>query len=347
MPQPTTTFKVVFFFGDGRYGWSENYFTQAQSGANITVPPNSPYSVLPQTIKLASARAAMLARGAAPCGFGNQGGSNAPALEYIRISTVGALRITAFYDPQSGEIINGMNLPPSITTNPLTNSQVLATVPPDNPYSCVEMVCGLGNGLVSKRPLSGVPDMDICDQSRSASSTSAGVSSGWEQLWKQFAALLTQGNVWGTISNSPFSNAGNLNAAWQPILNIANGLDGHPTLSYELPLNFAIDASGCPDYRVMIKCFRPMQGHNERLNGVYRVSTPSPGNIGSLDNPLDGFRVTLKRVMVPLYPFNYGYISAYNGGVFTPFLSASLTRVVARKRGRPFGLVRGRSAVVR
>lgn len=335
----TTTYKVTMFFGDGRYGWSETYYTQNVSTSKITTPTISPLLVLPQAVQLASARAAMLAIGPPACTLAGQGGTTSPQLEYIRISTVGSLRVTAFYDPQSGEIVNGVGLPSSVTTNRLTNSTILQNVAADNPYSCILMDCTLGNGLVSKRPLSGVPDMDVCDQSWFS-------SSGWYQLWKNFANLLVTGGVWGTISNSPFSNPGQINPSWQPIDSITNGPDGRPIITYELPIVFPLDSSGCPDFKVVIKCFRPMPGHTERLNGIYRISEPDDIILGTPPNTKPAYSIQLYRVMKPLYPFNMGYIASYQGGVFTPFLTATLTRTISRKRGRPFGLQRGRSLVI-
>lgn len=335
----TTVFKVTMFFGDGRYGWSETYYTQTVNQSKLAVAPTNPLAVLPQTVTLAAARAAMLPGTVSNCVLLNNGVATKPVLEYIRISTVGAQRVTAFYDPQSSEIVNGVNLAPSITNQPLTTSQVLANDSASNPFTGIEMECQLGNGLISKRILSGIPSQDICDQAW-------GKSSGWYGLWKNFANILTTAG-WGTLSNSPFNNAGLLSGIFQPLLAATTQADGRVLLEWSTAMSFNTLATGCPDWRIMIACYRPVPGGYPRLNGVYRISDPQSTTIGTGSNSQPGFSALTKRVFKPLNTFNLGYIAPFSVGVFTPFVSATLTRTMSRKRGRPFGQSRGRALTVR
>lgn len=335
----TNILKVTFFFGDGRYGWSETYYRLLNSGSSIgaggngQITPSSLLGTLPDVIKLAQARANMLPTAVSACGItaGGPVGSR-PALEYIRVSQVGFPRNTVFYDPQSGDVVNSTALPASVTTNPLTNTTLLADSPADNPYSAIEMEMTLANGLTSRRALSGVPDVNICDQNWSGGS--------WYQLWKVFAGVLVNGG-WGVASSSITANGRSIAGA-QPITSItqADAL-GRPTIGVAVPLDFGTTLTGCPDFRVQIFCYRSMPGNLPNLNGVYRVNLP-PGTTAPR-----GTAMQLSRSFLPLQAFDLGMVMPYSGPGFTGILAATLTRTISKKRGRPFGLQAGRRRVTR
>lgn len=327
--------KVTYFFGDGRYGWSETYYCLGQQS---TLKPSgiiNPLLTLPAAIQLAKARAAMLAAGAATCNFSNPALSGSvPSLEYIRISQVGQQRNTAFYDPESGEIINSQNIAPSIATSKLQANPQLTGYGADNPYSAMEMLLNLGNGLVSKRALSGIPDVSICDQSWSNS------TSPWYKLWKGFAVQLTNG-TWGVASNSIVANDVNVTGS-QPIGLITQNALGQPVISLTVPLSFATGVNGCPVNYVQWFCYKSAPGSYPNLNGVYPVAGPI-----QVSGSLYPYQYTILRSFKPINPSRYGSVLPYPGPTFTPIVAATLTRPIAKKRGRPFGLVRGRARVVR
>lgn len=324
--------KITMYFSDGKFGWSETYYTLAQ----VLLKTNliDPISLLPATVKLAQARASMLAGAPSGCSLalaGYQG--SAPYLEYIRISQVGQPRNTAFYDPQSGQIINSGSLSASLSNNPLNVSGLLSAETADNPYSAMEMLMTLSNGLTVKRSLSGIPDSVICDQAWNRSNS-------WYTLWLAFANALVTGG-WGVASNSITANNASLVGS-EPITGISQ-IDplGRPTITIPGALSYATSINGCPDYRVLIYCYRSAPGGYPNLNGVYRVNLPQGSSAPA------GTVLQIQRSFKPLNPSNYGSVMPYNGPFFSPIRAITLTRPVAKKRGRPFGLPRGRARVTR
>ena len=304
--------KAVFFFEDGKSGWSESYY---DTGANPTLS-----STYDRAMKLARARAKLLAGGGNPCGGA---GCNNPLLTWVRVSQVGVPRNTMFGNPMGvtvipGGVPTGWGLPdrPSVSD--------VGVQPPDNPYSAILMICGLAGGGQSKRPLSGVPDALVCDQSFDR-------NNAFIKAWKQFATELTNGS-WGALS------ALGAEATRNPALGIQIGSVtqdalGRPILTPVTPIPQPAGINCCTGARVTVSCYVADHG-TPVINGTYRAV------LGITGTQITS--VTLKHVFRPLAPFCPGYFQFY-APVVLPFTSAVLDKPMQRKRGRPFGLSRGRS----
>lgn len=324
--------KVTFFFSDGRYGWSENYFCIGSQKSGAPSGVLDPWGVLSNAFPLARARANFLALQSTTCSQGIIAATvGAPGLEYIRISQVGQPRNTAYYTPYGGEIV-GSNIPAGQPSSQgLRTDTQLATFAADNPYSAVEMECTLGNGLTVKRAMSGFPDGMICDQSWGAGNPAY-------TLWKKFAKILTNG-VWGVASSSIVAN--NVNVAGAvPIENIAQNVQGQPQLSVSTIFQLNTGNNGCPIFSVQIFCYKSAPGRYPNLNGVWPVANIVPGT-SALQI------ITLNRVLKPISAARYGSVIPYAGPSFSPFINVELTGTMNKKRGRPFGLRAGRAALTR
>lgn len=325
-------YKVTLFFGDSRYGWSETYYYSPTPTTKLLAPLADPLSIMPQVLKMAQARKLMLPTGLSSCGSGrNSGVAGAPDIEYIRVSTVGKARQTAWFDPQSGTIISSGTAGPVFNNFNLSYNDAYGSAAADNPYSAIEAEFTLSNGLTAKRAFSGVPDDLICDQSFVRASP-------FTQTFASFAAILVNGN-WGAASSSLTANSA-APPNGTPIVTWSQDANGRPLFSTATPLNLAVLPNGCVANKVQVYCYKAMPGNYPNLNGVHRIGSPVNGVSGqTIYTCLDVHR--------PIDTFTNGYVLPYAGPTFAWYTAASLVRTVSRKRGAPFGLSRGRRKVTR
>lgn len=330
------TVKCLMQFDDGKYGWREAYY--ANGSGNLLPNSNNQVNMvamLPVFLPLIKARAKMLAgpSNAVNCGgIGSYSGScNGPVLTQVRLSQTDFLRNSMIFNPISGDLVAGGTVADSLSTVGLNGLGI--DQPADNPYSAIEMVMSLANGLVSKRALSGVPDGVVCDQSWSKT------TNGWYGRWKSFAKVLTNGS-YGTVSSSMASNGiTQLNAGGTQITDITVASDCSLTVQVASIAPLIQTSPGlCPATRFQIYCYDAKRGY-KNLNGIYR------GVINSTDSAAPFVQL---RYSGPCPQFNFpGFIRVYTGPTFVKINAATLGETMLKRRGGPFDRRRGRRRVTR
>lgn len=338
MPTPAPIAKCTFFFSDGKYGWSETYCQSLLTGGKLAVS-QSLASVMPAVLRLAAKRGNMLPGAVGNCSnITNRGVKTTPVLEYIRISQVGVPRNSLFYSPSGGELVTPAGAANINVAFPSDTTMLALTA--DNPYSAVEMEISLGNGLVTRRAISGVPDSVVCDQEWS-------YNSSWYTLWKAFAQQLFL-DQWGVLSSSVAANGVNLTNA-TPILGISQQDDifCRPYIQVGSVGNFVGSGNICGGNYVQIVCYKSNPGPFPNLNGIYRIGTITPATILTGSATTQGFQFQLNKSFKCLNPFNLGYVLPYAGPAFVPITGAQLTRTILKKRGSPFDRPHGKRKTVK
>lgn len=328
--------KCLLQFDDGKFGWREEYYT---SGAGNLVQGSATKvdmtQMLPVFMPLIKARAKMLAdrtNSSGCAGIGKYAGScNGPVLTLVRLSQVDALRNSLLFNPLSGDVIARGDQSLSLSQAGLNSAGIGS--PADNPYSAVEMLMSLENGLTTKRALSGVPDATICNQAWSKSNTS------WYRKWKEFAKYLTAG-IFGTVSSSLGANGFTLDTAGGT--NIESITVATDCTLQVMPGTLAslVDAGKgfCPTHRFQIFCYKSKPGY-VNLNGIHR---------GTIVTPTSGPPYVSLQYSGPCPQYiDPGYIRVYDGPTFVKFIAASLGSVMNKKRGGPFDRRRARRRPIR
>lgn len=333
MANAPTWNRATLFFTDGSFGWSETYWDTAY-GAALK-------DTLGRATTLARARAAMLAQGSNPCAGGPCG---KPVLTWIRISSLSNPRATMVANPAGVVAVQGAGQ----TNIGSGGSGQVAGLAADNPYSAVLMVANLVGGGTSRRPLSGIPDGFVCDQSLAP-------GSAFTKAFQRFGNVLANGD-WGALSEygSGFAKpvpfipnpnvAGGVGSA-VAIASVTQDAQGHPVVSLASPLPMPPGISTACGFRATI--FGYIGDHKSpNINGTWRMVTTVPYSAGP---PVVQQQIRLSKAMAPLASTIAcnGWIQFYNP-VVVPFTTpVTLERPMSKKRGRPFGLQRGKSKVRR
>ncbi len=324
--------KATFFFVDGFYGWQEVYYDN-QTGNNLA-------QTATKAATLGRLRAKLLAQGGNPC---NKSVCSVPRLAYIRASAVLNPRQTIILAPDKVNVTNNERVAPwAVPPSPGTNDgsgtvNTVATESPDNPWSGIQMLWDLSDDTVAKRVLTGVPDVDVCDQA--ASKTGAFVDA-----FRVFANELVNG--WGTLSKRAVLVNGQVPAGALAITNVTQDAQGRPIITVQPP-GWVPGATGSPftnpcNMHLTIFGYTP-QLHFPTINGTYRVfsATTPPTQ--------PGLQWLLRKTFKPLNSaaalcLGYAIPTAPN---VVSIMDVILGGPQKKNRGVPFYRPRGRRPTVR
>lgn len=279
--------KLLIKFSDGNYGWSEAYYDNNGQGALA--------ATLEAGQQLAALRANMLAANDAT---GTCIGPKIVSLTAVNVDNPRFTR-TAMY--QAGSAVTSIKGSGNGTSSP------------DNPYSSVGLVLTNDRGHKCPRPISGVADDAISDQTLNKQNAFFGNAANF------LSVLIAGASPWGSLVPALEGD--------QKITNITQNANGQPILT----LNAALAPAGdkC-SYLLVISGYSGQPG-TPNINGVFRADPNATYDVW-----------TMFRRYAPLQPICMGMARLYVAA-HSKYIDGYYSKPVKKNRGRPSGGPRGRS----